>query len=64
MTITGLPAGVAELRVWVTDQRRGMQEGTRIPAGNGRAEIELEPLTFTTFIGMDTAVARSGNEWH
>jgi hypothetical protein len=37
--ITGLPAGVKELRAWITDTRRGMQEGTGIPVSDGKAEI-------------------------
>ena len=34
-TLTGLPAGVKELRTWITDSRRGMQEGSRVPVSDG-----------------------------
>jgi hypothetical protein len=47
----GLPEGVKEFRVWVTDSQRGMQEGGRIAAAGGKAEFELDPMSFTTLIG-------------
>jgi hypothetical protein len=50
-TIAGLPAAVKELRVWITDSKRGMQEGARIPVVDGKAQFTLDPMTFTTLIG-------------
>lgn len=54
VTVTGLPAGVSELRIWVTDQRRGMEEEKRIPVVDGRAEFTIEPMSFTTLIGVQS----------
>ena len=50
-TVTGLPEAVKELRIWVTDEKRGMQEGPRIPVAGGRAQFTLDPMTYTTLIG-------------
>ena len=50
-TVTGLPAGVKQLRIWVTDDQRGMQEGERIPVSDGKAQFALEPMSYTTLIG-------------
>jgi hypothetical protein len=54
-TITGLPAEVKELRVWVTDGQRGMQEGQRIPVSGGKAQFQLDATSFTTMIGAAPA---------
>jgi O-glycosyl hydrolase len=51
-TLTGLPAGVKELRVWVTDSQRGMEEGARISVAGGKAELKLEATSYTTVIGV------------
>jgi hypothetical protein len=50
-TLTGLPDGVKQLRRWVTDSQRGMQEGERIAVSGGKAEFQLDPMSFTTLIG-------------
>jgi hypothetical protein len=50
-TLTGLPDGVKQLRVWVTDSQRGMQEGERVAVAGGKAEFQLNPMSFTTLIG-------------
>ncbi len=49
-TLKGLPAGVKSLRVRVTDSRRGMQEGDRIPVVDGQAQITLDAMSFTTLM--------------
>lgn len=49
-TLSGIPAGVRELRVWVTDQARGMVEGPRIPVTDGTARFTLDPASFTTLM--------------
>lgn len=49
--VTGLPADVRQIRIWVTDKQRGMQEGERIPVSNGRAEFKLDATSYTTLIG-------------
>jgi hypothetical protein len=51
--VTGIPAAVKELRVWVTDARRGMEEGKRIAVADGRAEFTLDPMSFTTLLGTE-----------
>jgi hypothetical protein len=50
-TLTGLPANVKELRVWITDSTRGMEEAARIPVVAGKAEVKLEATSYTTVIG-------------
>lgn len=49
-TLTGLPASVKELRVWVTDSTRGMEEGSRIPVAAGKAEVSLGATSYTTVV--------------
>ena len=47
-TLTGLPPEVKQLRIWVTDAVRGMQEGAPIPVTNGKAQFTLDPTSYTT----------------
>jgi hypothetical protein len=49
--LRGLPDGVKELRVYVTDATRKMEEGARVPVVNGSASVVLEPTSFTTLVG-------------
>ncbi len=49
-TLTGLPADVKQLRVWVTDTKRGMEEGARIPVTDGKAQFTLDQTSYTTLI--------------
>jgi hypothetical protein len=56
-TITGLPAGVKQLRVWVTDGQRGMQEGARIAVADGKAAFQLDATSYTTLISVPPAPA-------
>jgi hypothetical protein len=51
-TLTGLPAGVKELRLWVTDTQRGMQEGARVPVADGKAQFNLDAMSFVTLISV------------
>ncbi|NUQ20167.1 MAG: hypothetical protein HOQ09_04320, partial [Gemmatimonadaceae bacterium] len=51
VTITGLPAGITELRVLVTDATRGMAEGARVPVRDGVARLTLDATSFTTLVG-------------
>jgi hypothetical protein len=51
-TLTGLPAGVKELRLWVTDSQRGMEEGARVPVVDGKAQLNLEATSYTTVISV------------
>jgi len=50
-TVTGLPAELKQLRIWVTDTKRGMQEGERIPVKDGKAEFSLDATSYTTLVG-------------
>jgi hypothetical protein len=47
-TISGFPDGVKELRVFVTDCKRGMVEGKRVRVSDGKAKLSLDDFAFTT----------------
>jgi hypothetical protein len=50
-TLRGLPDSVKELRVYVTDATRKMEEAARIPVANGSASLVLAPASFITLVG-------------
>ncbi len=50
-TVSGLPAGVKEMRVFVTDSRRGMVETGRVPVAQGTVQLPLDAMSFTSLIG-------------
>jgi hypothetical protein len=50
-TVSGLPAGVKEMRVLVTDNRRGMQEAKRVPVVQGTVQVPLDAMSFTSLTG-------------
>ena len=50
-TLKGLPPNVKELRLWVTDTQRNMQEADRIPVTDGKAQFPLAATSYTTVIG-------------
>jgi hypothetical protein len=50
-SLTGLPPNVKQLRVWVTDAERGMQESDRIPVIGRKAQFPLAATSYTTVIG-------------
>jgi hypothetical protein len=50
-TVSGLPAGVKEMRVFVTDSRRGMQETGRVPVVQGTVQLPLDGMSFTSLAG-------------
>ncbi|SPE33965.1 conserved exported hypothetical protein [Candidatus Sulfopaludibacter sp. SbA6] len=52
-TLTGLPPGVKQLRLWVTDAEHGMQESDRIPVTGGKAQFSLAATSYTTVIAGD-----------
>jgi hypothetical protein len=52
-TLTGLPESVKQLRVWVTDGQRGMQECDRIPVTGGKAQLALAATSFTTVVSSN-----------
>ncbi len=47
-SITGIPVGVKEMRVIVTDKSRGMQETPRVPVVEGKVEVPLDAMSFTS----------------
>ena len=47
-TILGIPARVKELRTFVTDRERGMQETDRVAVTNGVAQITLDSEAMTS----------------
>lgn len=49
-TITGLPARMRQLRMYVTDSARGMKEGKRVAVRKGTAQFTLEAMSFTTLL--------------
>jgi hypothetical protein len=48
--LTGLPDSVKELRVYVTDGKRGMEEGKRVRVSDGKAKFTLDDFAFTSVI--------------
>jgi len=50
-SLTGLPPNVKQLRVWVTDAERGMQETDRIAVIGRKAQFPLAATSYTTVIG-------------
>ena len=48
VTLTGLPATVKNLRVFVTDKTRAVQEGPRLAVAKGTAHFTLEAGTYVT----------------
>jgi hypothetical protein len=56
VTLAGLPEAVKELRVWVTDADRGMQELERVPVNGGKATFRLAATSYTTVIGTASPV--------
>ncbi|MGO8678931.1 MAG: hypothetical protein ACLQVX_24085 [Limisphaerales bacterium] len=50
-TVSGLPASLKEVRAFVTDSRRGMQDTGRVPVAQGTVEVPLDALSFTSLVG-------------
>ena len=50
-SISGLPPSAKEMRVFVTDKSRGMQETGRKPVVQGRVEVPLDTMSFTSLAG-------------
>ena len=50
VNLTGLPEDVKELRVYVTDGKRGMEEGKRVRVSDGKAKFTLNEFSFTSVI--------------
>jgi hypothetical protein len=50
-TVSGLPVNLKEMRVFVTDSRRGMKETGRVPVAQGTVQLPLDAMSFTSLIG-------------
>jgi len=50
-TLSGLPVSMKELRLYVSDNDLGMQEGPRVPVVDGKAHFNLEAAAFTSLFG-------------
>ncbi|MGO9203870.1 MAG: hypothetical protein ACLQM8_25400 [Limisphaerales bacterium] len=50
-TVSGLPASIKEVRVFITDSRRGMQDAGRRPAVQGTVQLPLDGMSFTSLVG-------------
>jgi hypothetical protein len=50
-TVSGLPPNIKEMRVFVTDSRRGMQETGRVPVVQGTVQLSLDAMSFTSLAG-------------
>ncbi len=48
LQLTGLPESVKELRVYVTDSKRGMEESKRVHVSEGEAKFTLDENSFTS----------------
>ena len=52
VVLTGLPQSVHEFRTYVTDNKRGMEEGKRIHVSNGEAKFTLDAFGFTSVMSV------------
>jgi len=50
--LTGLPPGLKELKVWLTDATHNRQELAPLPVTGGSATLPLEATSFTTVLGV------------
>ncbi|MFZ1977285.1 MAG: hypothetical protein WAV76_04970, partial [Bacteroidota bacterium] len=48
--LSGLPASVKELRVYITDSKRGMEEGKRVRVSDGEAKFTIDGFAFTSVV--------------
>jgi hypothetical protein len=52
VNLTGLPAGIKELRVYVTDSKRGMEEGKSVRVSDGKAKFTIDEFAFISVISV------------
>jgi hypothetical protein len=50
-TVSGLPGNIREMRLFVTDTRRGMQETGRVPVVHGTVDLPVDAMSFTSLVG-------------
>ena len=51
-TLTGLPPTAREMRMWVTDMRRGMEERPRVKVEGDKAQFAVDATSFTTVMTL------------
>jgi len=51
--LKGVPNSVKKLRMYITDQNRGMDEAKDIKVSNGTAEFSIDAASFTTLISIE-----------
>lgn len=49
-TLTGLPANVGELQLYITDKEKEMEKGELVPVNGGEAKFNLGAASYTTLI--------------
>lgn len=52
VTLTGLPENVKEMRIYVTDISRGMQDSGRVMVTDGTAQFTLDSVSYLTLISL------------
>ena len=50
-TISGFPKGVKRVKVFVTDEKRAMEEGKKLRVENGSVTLPVDSRSFVTLIG-------------
>lgn len=50
-TISGFPKGVKRVKVFVTDEKRAMEEGKKLKVENGSVTLPVDSRSFVTLIG-------------
>jgi len=55
VTLEGLPSSVKSLKVYVTDDQRGMEEKAGVKVKDGKIELTLDPVSFTTIFAEISA---------
>jgi hypothetical protein len=52
VTLNGLPKKVKDLHIYVTDSKRGMEEGKLVHVSDGKAKFTLDADCFTSLISQ------------
>jgi hypothetical protein len=52
VVLSGLPESVHELRIYFTDSKRGMEEGSRVRVSDGEAKFTVGAFGFTSVVSM------------
>jgi hypothetical protein len=52
IVLTGLPAGIKQLQIYITSKELSMQEGSPVKVKNGKAKFKIEATSYTTLTGQ------------